>query len=1077
MRSFRILSPRLKWSTALVVIVLASAVSARAQTPNTVGSNVNVLNLLSPFLMLNSTAIGQSTLQVNLSQAIAINNGANATRQGLAISDINLLSGASNTVAGLAGTFGPAANLAGGLGVQNSGLTGVPVGVTVQQPVGGYGSLLGPIYQTGVAGGLGGPLGNTVKLLTSAYNFTSSDLGVAKNYFANGNYANPGGAAVAPAGFTLPTFNGLPNNINSVYDLAYGVTNTQTGPTINGQNVYGDSRPGQVSTQINVFYEAAFNGITTNPSFPSGHTNYAYTDSILLGMLVPQLYQSMLSRASEYATSRIVVGVHYPLDIIASRSFASYDLAQAFTNPAYINNAAMTGPVTVTASGATGTAINLPGLFTAAQSELNNYLSTQCGASVASCASSVANTTNNPYVPSAANQATYTSNLTYGLPTLTFAQAPREAAPAGGPDASILLATVYGGSTSAAKVIAPNGGTLGNLQTGTINQIIVNTETNALAAFYGTSLSYWSRIDLYSAIGYFQNVSGVLALAPSDQVNTNVTIAGATTNVNGDVVPAGVLGGAGTINGNVTVNSGGTLAAGVPNAGGFVGTPGTMTINGNVAFNAGSAYLVVFAPATTGSVTNVKGSATIGSNVQEQTFFASGIYTIGTKVPILTTTAGLSGTFSSVAVSSNGGFNVVPKLSFDANNAYVTLMQASLPALPAGSPSNATGLASTLNNYIAGGGVLPNGLQNLFLLSPAAYGNTLNQIGSQLGSASTQSSTATMNNFMGLLFDFSRGGNGTSTGGALGFAPDAQPTPEVASAYAALTPKDVIVYKAPPMLDPHWSLWGSGFGASTRLGGDVTTGSQGLTAQNYGLAAGANYRINPDATAGFALAGGGTSFSLDNGFGSGRSDYFLASGNAKLSLGQAYLAGAIVGGAHGVTTNRTVILGAAVDNLAASYTMPVVGGRLEGGYRFATPFLGLTPYAALQSQAAFVPAYTETSTAGTGAANAVAATTATSTRSELGFWADASWNNLTWRGRLAWAHDYNTDATVNAALVAVPGTSFTIAGARRPADAALATSIVEWPILRNVLLSGKVEGEFGSGLTSLSGTGKIRWVW
>ena len=46
----------------------------------------------------------------------------------------------------------------------------------------------------------------------------------------------------------------------------------------------------------------------------------------------------------------------------------------------------------------------------------------------------------NPYVPSAANEATYAQRLTYGLPTLTFEQAPHEAAPAGGPDASILLA-------------------------------------------------------------------------------------------------------------------------------------------------------------------------------------------------------------------------------------------------------------------------------------------------------------------------------------------------------------------------------------------------------------------------------------------------------------------------------------------------------------------------------------------------------------------------------------------------------------------------------------------------------------
>ena len=77
----------------------------------------------------------------------------------------------------------------------------------------------------------------------------------------------------------------------------------------------------------------------------------------------------------------------------------------------------------------------------------------------------------------------------------TEAPAPREAAPTSTGDASILLATVYGGSSAAGQGLAASvGGALyGNLSTNTINQIIVNTETNALAAFYGTTLSYWAR--------------------------------------------------------------------------------------------------------------------------------------------------------------------------------------------------------------------------------------------------------------------------------------------------------------------------------------------------------------------------------------------------------------------------------------------------------------------------------------------------------------------------------------------------------------------------------------------------------
>ena len=122
----------------------------------------------------------------------------------------------------------------------------------------------------------------------------------------------------------------------------------------------------------------------------------------------------------------------------------------------------------------------------------------------------------------------------------------------------ILLATLYGGSTATAQALANSvtGGTNGfgvdgKLATSTINQIIVNTEGQALAAFYGTSLSYWSRINLYAASGYFQGVTGALDTANGDHITTDVTVAsGGVIDVTGlftvdgglDVVAGGGLG-------------------------------------------------------------------------------------------------------------------------------------------------------------------------------------------------------------------------------------------------------------------------------------------------------------------------------------------------------------------------------------------------------------------------------------------------------------------------------------------------------------------------------------------------------
>jgi subtilase-type serine protease len=602
-----VLRSRLLQSVAVVIAATAaSVVDAHAQSANLTPANVNVLNLLSPFLNLNLTAAGQETLQVNLSQSLNINNNVTLTDEQRSISDKSLMNAASNSITlanGMSMALGPAANLAGGLPMQAiQSNPGMPGTVVPNQPDGGLGQL-GSVFQTGVSPSAPA-LPNTVKLLVNTYNFTSSDLGAAKLYLANGT-TDGTTPAVAPPGFTLPKSSApvggqlLPNMITSVYDHAYGVTNGG-----NGQDTFGNSRPVQVApnsstaqpvnpTTVFVYDPTALNGLATNPANPSGHTNYAFTDSYLLAMLAPQAFQNMLSRASQFANSRIQLGVHYPLDIIESRSFSAYDLAQAFTNPSYINNAATTGPFNPATQ--TGTAIDLPSLFNAANGELLPYLAAHLPAGCSSVSACV--NAGSPLAPSAANLAAYTANLTYGLPTLSFTAAPREAAPAGGPDASILLATVYGGSRAAAMAISPTGGILGNLQTSTINQIIVNTETNALSAFNGTPLSYWSRINLYTADGYFQNLTGVLTLAKTDQVKTDVTVAS-----------NGVLGGEGTIVGNL-VNLG-TVKPG--------DAPGVMTVTGDYTQPSGGTLEIMLGGTTPGTQYSqllVDGEATLTSEL------------------------------------------------------------------------------------------------------------------------------------------------------------------------------------------------------------------------------------------------------------------------------------------------------------------------------------------------------------------------------------------------------------------------------------------------------------------------------
>ena len=76
------------------------------------------------------------------------------------------------------------------------------------------------------------------------------------------------------------------------------------------------------------------------------------------------------------------------------------------------------------------------------------------------------------------------------------------------------------------------------------------------------------------------------------------------------------------------------------------------------------------------------------------------------------------------------------------------------------------------------------------------------------------------------------------------------------------------------------------FGGYNKTDGDpAVVGCHDLTARTAGFAAGIDYRVTPDTVVGFALAGGGTNWSLAQGLGGGRSDAFQAGLYARDALG------------------------------------------------------------------------------------------------------------------------------------------------------------------------------------------------
>ena len=168
---------------------------------------------------------------------------------------------------------------------------------------------------------------------------------------------------------------------------------------------------------------------------------------------------------------------------------------------------------------------------------------------------------------------------------------------------------------------------------------------------------------------------------------------------------------------------------------------------------------------------------------------------------------------------------------------------------------------------------------------------------------------------------------------------------------------------------------------------------------------------------------------------------FQAAVYGSTHINAAYISAA-VDAWHQVTTERFLnVLGS--DHLTADFSGYNIGGRIEGGYRFALPGAmgwpgqyGLTPYAAGQVQVFHTPTYSEHAVSGSSVfALTYDARTATTLRTELGAWLDWSspidhHTTVVLRTRAAWAHDEWSSPSINARFQSLPGSaSFTVVGA------------------------------------------------
>ncbi|MET4492754.1 MULTISPECIES: autotransporter domain-containing protein [unclassified Bradyrhizobium] len=612
-----------------------------------------------------------------------------------------------------------------------------------------------------------------------------------------------------------------------------------------------------------------------------------------------------------------------------------------------------------------------------------------------------------------------------------------------------------GGTAQTINAVELAGGTL---KSGLLNGAVTSTGGTLDGLRGGMSLT---------TNGGTTTVTGPNAYTGPTTVNSGLL------SVNGSIVSdvtvnaGGTLGGNGTV-GNTTIN-GGALAPG--------NSIGLLTVQGNLVFTAAASYMVEVSPVSADR-TNVTGAATLGGATVNASF-APGTY-VAKQYTILNAAGGVNGTFSSL-VNTDLPSGFTSSLSYDAHdahNVYLNLVLAFIPPPGTGLNANQQNVGNALVNSFNSTGGIP----IVFgALTPAG----LTQLSGEAGTAPQQTTFNAMNQFMGVMTDpFVAGrGDGVPVGGtavgyadqgALAYAQTRKPSDALAAIYTKAPPRA-------PTFEQRWSVWAAGFGGSQTTDGNVALGSNNTTSSIYGTAVGADYRFSPDTLVGFALAGGGTNFSVANNLGGGRSDLFQAGAFIRHNMGAAYLTGALAYGWQDITTDRTVTV-AGVDRLRAEFRANAWSGRLEGGYRFVALGFGLTPYAAGQFTTVDLPAYAEAAIVGS---NIFALTynskSVTDSRSELGLRADKSFamqaGILTLRGRTAWAHDFNADRSIAATFQTLPGASFVVSGAAQASDSALATGAVEMKWLSGWSTATTFEGEFSNVTRSYAGKVVARYQW
>jgi outer membrane autotransporter protein len=474
------------------------------------------------------------------------------------------------------------------------------------------------------------------------------------------------------------------------------------------------------------------------------------------------------------------------------------------------------------------------------------------------------------------------------------------------------------------------------------------------------------------------------------------------------------------------------------------------------------------APGGAGRI-SVGNTATLGGTLGVAV--TPGLYGLSTQYTLLTAGA-ISGQFAQFISSPPSAFLSLSGPFYDPTSVDVTVTRTPFGAVP--------GLS---RNQRAVGNALE-GAYSTMLTGPAAtlYTNllmtgtpdALSQLSGEGTTAAQNAVFASGTMFDSLLMDqgaFWRSGETADSNGV-----SFRDTPLV---FKAL--------RAPPLVyQPRtWRVWTAGFGGVQSFNGDASVGSADARTAVAGGAMGLDYQADATRLVGVAVGGSEAHFSVPDRTTSGDvvGGHMGAYGVA--TWGALYAAGVVSYGRFDNWTTRTIAGIGPTETATGSFASDLLGARLEIGRTYTLPGVNITPFAALQGSTLWERGFTESSTTG-GLPGILGLTyqsqTVTSLPTFLGVQFDTRFafaNGTVWSPfvRAAWVHEFSPDRSITGSFVSVPGTLFTVDGARAWSNALKVNAGSRLALNRYASLFASFDGEFSNSGHSYGGRGGVRFSW